>query len=515
MIKNLDIEHIKKEFKKIQNYFTTGNYEKVIEKTEILLKKDKQVPFYNLLGLSYRQLGKQENAEEIFKKGLKIFPNNISILSNIGAFYRSTGKFDDAENYLNKALKLNNKDFTVLVNLANVKRDKSQNKESIQLYEQAYNLNKNNETLLINLAGAYQINAQFELSKKILKEINEKYPQNTKADHMYSSIHNYEEKDLHRDQMIQKLSSQNLSQENISNLSFAIAKSYSDIKNYADSSKFFIKANNANNNLLKNYDFKVEENIFKIIKNKFDNYKFKDLIQNSEPEIIFILGLPRSGTTLTHQIVSSHSKVFGAGELAILNNIFNSKLTNTNFLETFFDEKNTTNIKSLSNQIMSMFRQFDNKIILDKAPLNFRWIGFIKILFPNSKIIHCKRDLKDTALSIYKNVFDGGSLPWSYNQENLLKFVKMYDDLMQFWHEKLPDEIYDCHYEKLVNDQIEETKKLIKFCNLSWEENCIDYTKNDTGIKTVSISQARKPIYKTSVKLSDKYIDYLDFLKNI
>ena len=92
MIKNLNIEHIKKEFKKIQNYFTTGNYEKVIEKTEVLLKKDKQVPFYNLLGLSYRQLGQQENAEEIFKKGLKIFPNNISILSNIGAFYRSTGK---------------------------------------------------------------------------------------------------------------------------------------------------------------------------------------------------------------------------------------------------------------------------------------------------------------------------------------------------------------------------------------------------------------------------------------
>ena len=171
MIKNLDIEHIKKEFKKIQNYFTTGNYEKVIEKTEILLKKDKQVPFYNLLGLSYRQLGQQENAEEIFKKGLKIFPNNISILSNIGAFYRSTGKFDDAENYLNKALSLNNKDFTVLVNLANVKRDKSQNKESIQLYEQAYNLNKNNETLLINLAGAYQIDAQFKSSKKFLKRL--------------------------------------------------------------------------------------------------------------------------------------------------------------------------------------------------------------------------------------------------------------------------------------------------------------------------------------------------------
>ena len=91
----------------------------------------------------------------------------------------------------------------------------------------------------------------------------------------------------------------------------------------------------------------------------------------------------------------------------------------------------------------------------------------------------------------------------------------MYNDLMSFWHEKLPNQIYDCEYENLVNDQINETKKLINFCNLSWEENCIDYTKNDTGIKTVSISQARKPIYKSSVKLSDKYTDYLEFLKKI
>ena len=89
----------------------------------------------------------------------------------------------------------------------------------------------------------------------------------------------------------------------------------------------------------------------------------------------------------------------------------------------------------------------------------------------------------------------------------------MYNDLMSFWHEKLPNQIYDCEYENLVNDQINETKKLINFCNLSWEENCIDYTKNDTGIKTVSISQARKPIYKSSVKAFDKFKNYFTYLE--
>ena len=86
---------------------------------------------------------------------------------------------------------------------------------------------------------------------------------------------------------------------------------------------------------------------------------------------------------------------------------------------------------------------------------------------------------------------------------------------MAFWHSKMPGYIYDCHYEKLVNDPVEETKKLIQFCNLEWDENCLDHTKNKTGIKTVSIEQARNPIYKKSVNLSESYLKYLDFLNKI
>ena len=143
------------------------------------------------------------------------------------------------------------------------------------------------------------------------------------------------------------------------------------------------------------------------------------------------------------------------------------------------------------------------------------WIGFIKILFPTAKIIHCKRNLRDTALSIYKNTFEGTSLPWSYDQQYLIKFINIYKNLMSFWHSKIPGYIYDCNYENLVNNPIDETKKLIKFCNLEWEENCLDHTKNKTGIKTVSIEQARKPIYKNSVNLNKSYIKYLDFLNQI
>tara|TARA_E500000178_G_C16992149_1_gene741364 strand:- start:33 stop:1574 length:1542 start_codon:yes stop_codon:yes gene_type:complete len=513
----MDVEFIKKEFKKIQNFFAAGEYEKVIEKTKVLLKKDNsQVPFYNLIGLSYRQLGKNDLAEDIFKKGLKKFPNNISILSNIGALYRVLGRYEEAEENLTRALKQNEKSFIALCNLANVKRERNQNDDAIELYEKAYKINNNNETILKNLAGAYQIGNKFEQSKKLLLEMNNKFPNNASADHMYSSIHTYKTDDPHREQMIQKLSNSNITKEGLAFLNFAIAKSYSDIKNHSESAKYFVKANDTYFNLMTHYKFSNEKKIFEIIKEKFKDFEYKNLDTDKEPNLIFIVGLPRSGTTLTHQIVSSHTKVYGAGELTILNDLFNKQIFDKDFIEIFNKNSDQNpNFKKLSEEIFNKFKQFNNKIILDKAPLNFRWIGFIKMLFPTAKIIHCKRNLKDTALSIYKNVFDGGSLPWSYNQETLVEFIKMYNDLMSFWHEKLPNQIYDCEYENLVNDQINETKKLINFCNLSWEENCIDYTKNDTGIKTVSISQARKPIYKSSVKLSDKYTDYLEFLKKI
>jgi hypothetical protein len=118
-------------------------------------------------------------------------------------------------------------------------------------------------------------------------------------------------------------------------------------------------------------------------------------------------------------------------------------------------------------------------------------------------------------LSIYRNFFDGGHLPWSYNEETLIKFIEAYKDLMNFWNEKLPNQIYSCEYENLVSNKLQETKKMIAFCNLNWEENCADHTNNDAVIKTVSISQARKPIYKSSIKLSDNYLNYLDFLKKL
>lgn len=519
MITREDILFITKETKKLQNFFENGYYEKVINKTKILLKKFPNQPIlYNLIGLSYKQLNKFELAEKTFKSGLEVIPNNTSILVNLGATYRLQEKFNEAKKTLEQVLETDQKNFNALVNYANVLKDLNQNLKAIDYYNKALTINNKNQTLKINLASSYQMIGDFEKSKEILRNIHSEFPQNVLADQMFSSIHKYDNDQTHQKEMLEKLNRENITPNDKMILYFSIAKSFSDQKNPEMSSKYFIKANDLKFSLIKNFDFEKQTKYLTNPKHIFKDFVFDQNTSTKKPELIFIVGLPRSGTTLTHQIISSHSQIFGAGESPILKNVFVKKFENDDFIKNMISLDNNQNEfkENLKIELLDLFKQYDNNlIILDKAPLNLVWLGFIHILFPTAKIIHCKRNLKDTALSIYKNTFEGWALPWSYNQEYLVKFINLYKELMAFWHSKMPGYIYDCHYEKLVNDPTEETKKLIKFCNLEWEENCLDHTKNKTGIKTVSIEQARNPIYNKSVNLSESYLKYLDFLNKI
>ena len=228
--------------------------------------------------------------------------------------------------------------------------------------------------------------------------------------------------------------------------------------------------------------------------------------------------MPRSGTTLVEQIVSSHSNVYGAGELSFLDNSIRKYLFKDNiFSEKSIDANNIEILNNIRNEYLEGIKSFDNQqeIITDKAPLNFRWVGFIKILFPNSKIIHCVRNPMDVCFSNYKNSFGSNALSYCYDLHDLGVYYNLYKNLMSFWHNTFPKEIYDLSYEDLIKNQDEETKKLIKFCNLNWEETCLLPHKNKNKVSTASLAQIRKPIYKTSLNKWEDYSEYLEDLKKI
>jgi len=514
-------DYLKSEYNKINNLFLSGKFDIVIEKSKKLIKKNPtQIPFYNFLALSYREKGEIFLAEKILQNALKISPNNQSVLINLGSTYRVLIEYDKSEKFLKKALSINQNDINALVNYANLKRDTNNYDESIQLYEKAYKINNKIQTIIINLAGIYQIVGKFKLSETYLETLLKEDNNNTLAHKMLSTIKKYKKNDPHQTQMNSILKKNDLKEIDKANLLFAISKSYEDQEDYKNSFISFKKANDIQKKIHKNYSINEEGKLFKKIKDTFEETDFKNYTQLTDnKKLIFIVGLPRSGTTLTHQILAAHSKVHGAGEIVILDQWIKKKINNQDFISLFknhsinSDEK----IKDIINNYFSKisYIKTSKNIILDKNPLNFQWLGFIKILFPNAKIIHCTRNLKDTALSIYKNAFEINSMVWSNDQEDLVQYMSLYLDLMKFWEKKIPNFIYNLNYEKLINNQKEETEKLLNFCELDWEEDCLNFNKKANPITTISITQARKPIYKTSLNSYKKYYNYLDMFKKI
>jgi len=304
------------------------------------------------------------------------------------------------------------------------------------------------------------------------------------------------------------------------NLSFALAKAYEDMNRIEESFNYLEKGNKIKR---KNLQFNIDQEIklFTSIKENFKKINFSEFKEkhNLKKNIIFILGMPRSGTTLVEQIISSHPHVFGSGELPYLSKIIKDELMENNELsnkkiENLMKDKHLVN--NLREQYYTYLEKFNanEDYLTDKAPLNFRWIGLIKILFPNAKIIHCSRNSKDNCLSLYKNLFEGG-LNFSYDQKELGTYYNLYSDLMNFWKNLSTNLFFEAAYENIVNNQEVESKKIIEFCGLVWDPKCLSFYKNKSPIKTMSTAQARQPIYKSSVKSYEKFESFLKTLNTI
>ena len=518
-MKKNDIIFLKKELDKINILFKEKKFHLVIQKCKSLLNNNpNQAIIYNFIGLSHLQLNENERALNVFLSVNKKFSAEPSILCNTGITYKNLGELNIARSYFNKALKINPKHFPSYVNLGHIENNLNHTEIATKHYLNAYNLNNNSEEVLTYYILSLSAQGKFLEAKKIISELNDKFPENTKSYQLYSKIHKYELNDPHQKSMLDKINNPNLNNEDFSNLHFALAKSFYDQKNTQKFVDHTLKANEIKFKTFDNYNFKLEKQKFKQIKDHFKNFEIENQTGNNGQNLIFIVGLPRSGTTLLHQIISSHSKTFGAEESHIITDFFDKKFKNKSSFANFLtNELAYKNIRlKLSEEILAKYEMYDqNKIIVDKMPFNFKWIGFIKILFPKAKIIHSNRNPVDSTFSIYRNLFDSPGLGWVYNQDYLIEYVNLYIDLMDFWKQKLNNFIYESHYEKLVSDQVNETKKILKFCDLKFEENCIDYTKNKIPSRTVSVFQVRDKIYKSSLNLSNKYLNYFPFLSQI
>lgn len=515
------MKNLENDIKIIVNLFNTKNFDSVISKTKRLIKQfPEYVVLYNILGSAYQNIGDFKLAKNIFTKGQAMDPGNIAIKNNLANVYKNTGDIELSEKLFEKIIELKPDYINAYINLGNLKRDNNNFRSAINLYERALKINDRDPVIFYSLALAYQGLGSFDMAIDYAQKTLKIDPKFTQADMLISQSTKYENGNQHYKEMSLKISSLKLNDDQKINILFALAKAEEDMNQIEKSFEHFDFGNKLKRKSLK-FDINEEIKFFDTLKDIFKDFNYDKITNVNSPtkNLIFILGMPRSGTSLVEQIITSHSNVFSSGELPQLSKIVQDQLSVNNVIsktkihELFNDD---SQINKLSNNYYDYLKRFNatEHVLTDKAPLNFRWIGLIKILFPKSKIVHCSRNPKDNCLSLYKNYFEGG-LNFSYNQKELVSYYKQYSSLMNFWNDLLPDTIYEANYEKMIKNSAEEIRKIIKFCNLPWEESCLSFHKNKAPIKTLSTAQARKPIYKSSVNSFDKFSPFLEDLNKI
>jgi len=519
-MKNLELE-----IHEVVKLYKSGKFSKCEENTKKLIKKNPNVAFlYNLAGLVLNAQNRNDEALEFYNKGLEIDPKYAMIYNNLGLIYHNKNALGKnfeaniikAEELYKKSLKLNPNIPEANSNLGNLYNLIGKNKESIKYHKQAISADPKYYFSYLNLAYVYISIGDFKEAKKYLNECISKNPNFSLAHRALSRITKYSQKNSHFIQLKNLYNKINKEDDiNKMNLAFALGKANEDIEDFEESFFYYNAANSIHRTKI-NFSLEKEKYYFEELKNtysskilqKYNNYGSKD------SSAIFILGMPRSGTTLIEQILASHSKVYGGDELNFIPKLINKYFSHdsiNHFLQGIYNF-DISILKKMGDEYISLLKSIsmNSEKITDKLPANFLNIGLIKLILPNSKIVHCYRNPKDNIFSIFKNYFPGNKIKFASDLYETVEYYNLYFDLMKFWNNKMSDFIFNIKYEDLINNTDKELKRLLNFCDLDWENNCLKFYDNKRAIKTASDTQVRNKIYNTSINLWKNYEKFLN-----
>lgn len=436
--------------------------------------------FCNLAAIC-AQTGRRNEADKHWKQALAISPKFLEAQMNLAESLNRAGKYEQAASYYRRIIPDHNQVVAPKYLLANILKAQGKFSEAAELYQ--------------------QVMAQ--------------EPAYTQAHFSYSTIHKYRDKsDPHIAVMLDLYKRAGLTNENRIQLTFALAKAFENVEDYPRAFEFLKTGNDLR---FKEFNYRVDGDealIASIIKSFTREAMSRIQIKpENSRKPIFILGMPRSGTSLVEKIISSHTDVYGAGELDYIFTLGTRLfLKGTgDFLFRPLDTYSKDTFERLGKSYLEQIDALDSECsrMTDKMPFNMMMIGLIKIALPNARIIHCVRDAMDNCLSIYKQNFTTGNYQFAYDLRTVGQFHKQYQLLMNHWHKVMPGEIYDVSYESLTHNPEAEIRKLLAACDLDWQDECLNFSKSAGIVKTASAYQARQPMYTTSVKLWEKYREFL------
>jgi tetratricopeptide (TPR) repeat protein len=459
------------------------------------------------LGNTLQELGRLDGALASYTQAIALKPDLAEAHSNLGKMLKELGRLDEAEASYRKAVALKPDLALAHSNLGNTLRELGRLDESETSLRQAIALKPDYAEAHYNLGITLK-----ELGR--LDEVEASYTQSIAFKSDYAEAHraltlvkNFESKDEQYSKMQELYLDENISQEERCHINFGLAKACEDLGDFEQAFTHYSEGNALRKKLL-NYDINQDEKLFRKIKDNYPRIEHNSLAPNKLSKNlipVFIVGMPRSGTTLVEQIISSHSKVTGAGELNFAAqfgaNIGTGITESNNEILLEFRSKYLTELNRIYNK---------NMIITDKMPQNFRYIGLLAAALPEAKIIHVKRNPAAVCWANYKQYFVSNSIGYCYAIDDVISYHKLYENLMGFWMNTLSNRIYNLDYEQLTVNQDRETRQLIEYLGLDWDEKCLSPQNNTRSVATASNIQVRKKVYRGSSEQWRKYQPFLN-----
>jgi len=463
------------------------------------------------LGHVYRFQNEYHKAAKYFNQYILKHPEIAKPYFYIGLTYFDQKQIIQSRKYFQKAINRDPDLVIALDFLAQTYSSIKDYKTAEKHYRHIVNLHPDYKEAKYHLGTLVQaqgnINEAIELFEDTIK-IDSSFSQ---AHYAFSLLHDYQ--NTNDPQLIQMEQEYKRSTTNDSKiyLSFALAKAYEDIKSYKKAFEYLHEGNRLRN-LEYNYSIQSDTDLIDQVISIFNKDTLNQTINNSisHRKFIFIVGLPRSGSSLVDKIISSHSEVISGGELTFIDELAEQYIMQGSRLKAL-DYANVKLINKMSKIYTDNIKNIDSgqQVVTDKGLRNTLWLGLIKILFPNSKIIYCNRNSEDNCLSIYKNNFTGNGFTYAYDLKSLGEYYMLHKQLMAHWKRVMPESIYEIKYENLTVNPTEEIKQLISFCDMDWQESCLDFHKTKGRVETASLYQVRQPIYTKSV---DSWKNYHEFL---
>ena len=450
--------------------FDKDNTDVALEYIDVLIKRQKYAKAL-------------QEAEKLYKKDEK----NLQFMIAYAVTLQQTNRQEEALNIYNKVLEVDKNNPDVLLSKGHLLKTFGNVKESIKSYKSSYKIDKYFGDAYWSLANLKTYAFSDQEIKSLEKMVKDIYLNENEKTYMH----------------------------------FALGKAFEDSKDYQKSFHHYKAGNDIKKQNIK-FDLKVfdEECINQKEVCTGDLFEAKKDWGSDSIEPIFILGLPRVGSTLLEQILASHSMVEATHELpnilAISHKLnLRKALEKSSRYPDILLSLSAPQLKMIGEQYINdaaIFRS-GKKYFIDKMPNNFRHIGLIKLILPNAKIIDIRRSSMSACFACYKQLFAEGQ-EFTYDFKDLAGYYNNYVELMDHWNKVIPNQILSINYEDLINDFEKSVNEILDYCSLPFEQDCIDFYKNKRSVRTPSSEQVRQPIFKSGLDYWKNYESNLDELAN-